>query len=187
MTPTTDRPAAELDPQLNTAGNGGRTQNPALACPRGDAARSLPGAPVPGREPSSSPAAVNRRHDATAAGDPSPAGGEHASRQREAADSSPPAGPSRGLRGAEWQAAAKAAQSKARRGRPGRSAAKPAAKVTIPPAPATGARLTATADCLGRCDWTAGPGDPAEVDKAAERHTTKPPKHPTNTVSVVAL
>lgn len=38
MTPTQDRPAAELDPQLNTTG-GGRTQAPVSASPRGAAGR----------------------------------------------------------------------------------------------------------------------------------------------------
>lgn len=42
--------------------------------------------------------------------------------------------------------------------------------------------LTATAHCI-RCDWTAGPGPAAEVDKAAKGHTEKPPKHPTATVA----
>jgi len=41
--------------------------------------------------------------------------------------------------------------------------------------------LATTAHCL-RCDW-AQAGDPAAVDKAAEKHTTKPPKHPTATVT----
>lgn len=39
--------------------------------------------------------------------------------------------------------------------------------------------LTTTASCL-RCQWTAGPGDLAEVDKAAEAHTRKA-RHPTST------
>ena len=39
--------------------------------------------------------------------------------------------------------------------------------------------VTATASCL-RCGWTAGPGDWAEVDKAAEAHTRKT-GHPTGT------
>lgn len=155
-----------------------QASDPALACPRGDAARSLPGAPVPGREPPSSPAAALF----PAAGDPSPAGGEPASREREAADSSPPAGPSRGLRGAEWRKEA----ARASRRRPARITASAPAKVPPVPLPASGASLTATARCLRDCGVIAGPGDPAEVDKAAERHTTKPPKHPTNTVSVVA-
>lgn len=43
--------------------------------------------------------------------------------------------------------------------------------------------LAATAHCIGRCDWTAGPGDAAEVDKAAEKHAGKPLKHPTATVA----
>ena len=38
--------------------------------------------------------------------------------------------------------------------------------------------LTATAHCIGRCDWTAGPGAAGDVDRAAARHTEKPPKHP---------
>lgn len=45
------------------------------------------------------------------------------------------------------------------------------------------ASLTAAARCLAwGCDW-AETGDPAAVDKAADRHTTKPPKHPTATVT----
>ncbi len=39
--------------------------------------------------------------------------------------------------------------------------------------------ITATASCL-RCGWTAGPGDWAGVDKAAEAHTRKT-GHPTGT------
>ena len=41
--------------------------------------------------------------------------------------------------------------------------------------------VTATAHCIGRCGWTAGPGDPAAVDRQAERHT-KATGHPTGTV-----
>ena len=41
--------------------------------------------------------------------------------------------------------------------------------------------LATTARCL-RCPWTAD-GDPAAVDKAAEKHTTRPPKHPTAVVT----
>lgn len=88
---------------------------------------------------------------------------------------------SRGLRGAEWQAAVKAAQSKRRR-----SASSAAAKPPPLPPVTGGAALTATATCMGGCGWTAGPGDPAEVDKAANAHTTKPPKHPTSVVAEVA-
>ncbi len=40
--------------------------------------------------------------------------------------------------------------------------------------------VTASAHCL-RCDWTAGPGTMAEVDKAAERHTKS--GHPTATAA----
>lgn len=39
--------------------------------------------------------------------------------------------------------------------------------------------LVTTARCLS-CDWTAE-GAWADVDRAAERHTTRPPKHPTAT------
>jgi hypothetical protein len=39
---------------------------------------------------------------------------------------------------------------------------------------------TATAHCL-RCEWTAGPGDPGAVDRAAERHTRT--GHPTATIA----
>jgi hypothetical protein len=46
-------------------------------------------------------------------------------------------------------------------------------------------QLTATARCIGRCEWTAGPGDPAEVDHAAEAHTLKA-GHPTATAAVSA-
>jgi len=43
--------------------------------------------------------------------------------------------------------------------------------------------LTATAHCVARdCDWVQA-GDPATVDKAAEKHTIRPPKHPTATVT----
>ena len=43
--------------------------------------------------------------------------------------------------------------------------------------------LTTTAHCIRDCGWTAGPGPMAEVDKAAARHTEKPPKHATATVA----
>lgn len=46
--------------------------------------------------------------------------------------------------------------------------------------------LTAAARCLARdCGWTAA-GDPETTDKAAERHTTRAPKHPTATVTTSA-
>jgi hypothetical protein len=39
------------------------------------------------------------------------------------------------------------------------------------------------AHCIARdCPW-AETGDPVAVDKAAEKHTTRPPKHPTATVT----
>ena len=37
--------------------------------------------------------------------------------------------------------------------------------------------LVSTATC-SRCEWTAGPGDPADVDRAAEKHTNAA-RHPT--------
>jgi hypothetical protein len=40
--------------------------------------------------------------------------------------------------------------------------------------------ITVTAHCIGRCEWTAGPGDWADVDKAAEAHT-RTTRHPTAT------
>jgi hypothetical protein len=44
-------------------------------------------------------------------------------------------------------------------------------------------QLAAAARCLAPgCDW-AEAGDPAAVDKAAARHTEKPPRHPTATVT----
>ena len=76
------------------------------------------------------------------------------------------AGP-KALSGAEWRKAAKDAQSKTRRRK-----TTPAAKsaVPLPSLPdASGVQLTATADCNG-CEWTAGPGDAASVDRAAEKH-----------------
>lgn len=136
-----------------------------------------PDSPPSGPAGKTSPAAAPQ---SPAAGDPSPAGGESASLRR-AADSSSPAG-SRGLRGAEWRREA----ARASRRRPTRVTASAAAKAAAVPPVTGGAALSATATCLGRCDWTAGPGDPGEVDKAARAHTEKPPKHPTNTVSVVA-
>ena len=98
--------------------------------------------PAPGRAPRS-PAGAVRRAEAAAL-----------------------AGP-KALRGAEWRKAVKDAQAKTRRRK-----TTPAARsaVPMPNLPATsGVRLTATADC-GGCDWTAGPGDAASVDRAAEKH-----------------
>ncbi len=42
-------------------------------------------------------------------------------------------------------------------------------------------RLTATAHCIGRCDWSAS-GDLASVDRAAEKHTGTT-RHPTATLA----
>jgi hypothetical protein len=39
--------------------------------------------------------------------------------------------------------------------------------------------MTASAHCIGRCDWTTT-GTPADVDKAADQHTRKT-GHPTVT------
>ena len=44
--------------------------------------------------------------------------------------------------------------------------------------------VTASASCL-RCPWTAGPGDWAEVDKAAEKHSKA--GHPTATAARPAI
>jgi hypothetical protein len=85
--------------------------------------------------------------------------------------------PGTGLKGAEWRQAVKAAQGKGRRSTP-RAAV---ASLALQP-PADGARLTATARCVIGCDWTAA-GTAAEVDKAAETHTVKLPKHPTAVVA----
>jgi hypothetical protein len=38
--------------------------------------------------------------------------------------------------------------------------------------------MTATARCHG-CDWTAGPGPAADIDRAAQKHTRQ--GHPTAT------
>jgi hypothetical protein len=43
--------------------------------------------------------------------------------------------------------------------------------------------VTVTAHCL-RCDWTAGPGDMAAVDRGAEKHTRA--GHATATAAVPA-
>ena len=40
--------------------------------------------------------------------------------------------------------------------------------------------MTATAHCH-RCDWTAGPGPAADIDRAAEKHTRA--GHPTATIT----
>jgi hypothetical protein len=45
--------------------------------------------------------------------------------------------------------------------------------------------VTASAHCIGSCDWSAGPGTQAEVDEAAEVHTRKA-GHPTATVATPA-
>jgi hypothetical protein len=45
-------------------------------------------------------------------------------------------------------------------------------------------RLTAAAHCQ-RCDWTAGPGDPATTDKQADKHT-RTTSHPTATIATPA-
>ena len=44
--------------------------------------------------------------------------------------------------------------------------------------------LTASAHCIGRCDWSAS-GDLASVDKQAEKHT-KATGHPTGTAATPA-
>ncbi len=43
--------------------------------------------------------------------------------------------------------------------------------------------VTVTAHCIGReCEWTAGPGGQADVDRAAEKHT-RTTRHPTATLA----
>ena len=41
--------------------------------------------------------------------------------------------------------------------------------------------VVAVAHCVGRCEWTAGPGEWAATDRAAEQHTRQA-KHPTATM-----
>jgi hypothetical protein len=41
--------------------------------------------------------------------------------------------------------------------------------------------LTAAAHCIGRCEWTAGPGPAADVDRAAKKHVSV--GHPTAVVA----
>ena len=100
------------------------------------------------------------------------------------AEGAVPAGP-KPLRGAEWRQAVKDAQSgraKAQRRKPGRTARGQQAPAPAPILPAAGpvSALTATASC-GSCEWTAGPGDAGEVDKAAEKHVR--PGHATATIA----
>ena len=40
--------------------------------------------------------------------------------------------------------------------------------------------MITTAHCI-RCDWTAGPGPIADIDRTAEKHTSK--GHPTATIT----
>lgn len=162
MTRTPKNPAAERAPVARRAAR--------ASVPGGPAASEPPYGAAGGKTSASPAPQLPGDADSSPAGVPTPrAGGT-------------PAGSTR-LRGAEALAAIQRAQSKARRAPAVR---KPAATAKAPPPPVVGASLTATARCLSGCDWTAGPGDPGEVDKAAERHTTKPPKHATNLVSVVA-
>lgn len=157
----------------------------------GSAGRAVLPSPVGRAAPQSSP---QPRERASAAGTPGPETapapllpGQAAVRAR---DTSPvggaldgargvPAG-SRGLRGKDFRDAMRRAQT-------GRKTTRAAAiKRPVMPMPepaAGGAEITATAHCIDRCEWTAGPGDPAEVDKLAATHTEKPPKHPTAVVA----
>lgn len=50
--------------------------------------------------------------------------------------------------------------------------------------PARSGDPAAGAHCIGRCDWTAGPGPAADVDRAAEKHT-KTTGHPTSTLATL--
>jgi hypothetical protein len=99
-----------------------------------------------------------------------------------------PSAGSRPLSGAEWRQAvrdAQSAQGKARRRKPARAAAAGKRPATVPILPAAGpvSVLTATAHC-GGCEWTAGPGSPGEVDKAAEKHVSN--VHATATIAELA-
>ena len=136
-------------------------------------ATRVPVAPVRGRATRSSPLPPTGPTTG-AAGNQNPAGSE----QRRAAGKLP-AGPA--LRGEAWRQAAKAATAKSRKTTRPRKAAPPSSLPLTPPG--QGAGLTATAHCIGSCEWTAGPGSAREVDKAAENHSTKPPEHPTATVA----
>lgn len=44
--------------------------------------------------------------------------------------------------------------------------------------------MTATARCIGRCEWTAGPGPWPDIDRAADKHTRT--GHPTATTATPA-
>ena len=80
---------------------------------------------------------------------------------------------SAGLQGAEWRKAVKDAQAKNRRRKTTRTTSKRPAQ-TIDPSPASpgSAPLIATASCAG-CEWTAGPGSMADVDRAADKHLAR--------------
>ena len=68
------------------------------------------------------------------------------------------------------------------RHQPGRTPTPEAGAFEALCAPAPGAT---TARCIGRCDWTAGPGPAADTDKAADKHT-RTTGHPTGTCTAPA-
>ena len=82
-----------------------------------------------------------------------------------------PAAPA-GLQGAEWRKAVKDAQAKNRRKTTRTTSKRPAQTTDLPPAPPGTAPLIATASCAG-CEWTAGPGSMADVDRAADKHVAR--------------
>ena len=154
----TPLPAAPPLPQPGEAQD--RENGPVPAgCP------SLPGSPLEPVEPGPPIPGTAAVHDrVTAAGrgriPRTPAVGEGASPL-----------PSAGLQGAEWRKAAKAAEAKGRRKttRPAATSKQAAPALSLPPPSPGSAALTATASCTG-CEWTAGPGPAADVDRAAEKH-----------------
>ncbi len=152
---------------------GGNTPHPALPPTQapGEAITSPPsvslapggtaGTPDPGTG-EADPAAASRLPASPGRGRTprSPAGGLGAS-------PAPPAG----LQGAEWRKAVEAARSGNRRKTTRTTGKRPAQTAGLPPV--SGAvPLIATATC-GGCEWTAGPGSMADVDRASDRHVAR--------------
>ena len=153
-------PAIPNGPHPGMAGGTDREDGPVPA-----GRPSLPGSLLEPAEPGpSSPLPPCSGPQEAAAGIQTPAGSIGASPVL-------PAG-SQALSGAEWRKAVKAAQSKARRKttRPAAASRPAAPSAALPAAPPGTAVLVATASCTG-CEWTAGPGSAADVDRAAETHT----------------
>lgn len=143
-------------PQERAAGLSPAVRKPALparARPRGaSAGRAVPGSPEPGTAPETSPQ-HSRERAAAVAKSPATGAGSPCGETAPGRGPNSPAGASLKAHGSH-----------------------PAGTTYV----RRGVTLTATARCQG-CDWTAGPGPQADVDKAAEKHTRK--GHPTAVVA----